>query len=165
MQMLKLLDFNVLGLQCDSVAIFQLLQFQQQKGTGATAETPKILVDVGAENTQLVLVNQDRFWFRSTSHGGSQLTTAVSRALKLPFNEAEKVKLQPFGSQELLTLRESVEKPIQEMVNEIERSCSASLNEGFVVDEASLFVTGGGVRSLGLMQALALPGEDADLEG
>ena len=165
MQMLKLLDFNVLGLQCDSVAIFQLLQFQQQKGTGATAETPKILVDVGAENTQLVLVNQDRFWFRSTSHGGSQLTTAVSRSLKLPFNEAEKVKLQPFGSQELLALRESVEKPIQEMVNEIERSCSASLNEGFVVDEASLFVTGGGVRSLGLMQALALPGEDADLEG
>jgi type IV pilus assembly protein PilM len=165
LQLLKLLDFNVTGLQCDSVALFQLLRFQHQKGEGSAPETPQVLVDIGAESTQLVLVNQDRFWFRSTSHGGSQLTTAISRALKLPFHEAEKVKLQPFGSKELLTLGESLKKPIQDMVGEIDRSCSASKKEGFVVDEASLFVTGGGVRSLGLMQALAFPGEGAEVEG
>jgi type IV pilus assembly protein PilM len=162
LQLLKLLEFNVLGLQCDAVALYQLLRFQQQQGEAGPSDTPQVLVDIGAESTQMVLVNQDRFWFRATSQGGSQMTTAISRALKLPFGEAEKVKLQPFGSPHLLALGEAVEKPVQDMVGEIDRSCSASRKEGFVVDEASLFVTGGGVRSLGLLRALVSPGDDGD---
>lgn len=159
MQMLKLLDFNVIGLQCDAVALFQLLRFQQEQTLESDEDRPRILVDMGAESMQMVLVNQDRFWFRATSHGGSHMSLAIGRELKLPYADAEQVKVQPFGSSELLALAQAVEKPIGNAVREIERSCTAASKEGFVTEGAELHITGGAARSIGFMHALTTPAE------
>ncbi|GAH49068.1 unnamed protein product, partial [marine sediment metagenome] len=73
--------------QMAPVALYNFLMYDKQGGGGAT-----ILIDVGAENTNLVVADAERVWIRPVPIGGNNFTQALCKQFKLPFAKAENLK-------------------------------------------------------------------------
>ncbi|NIA20805.1 MAG: pilus assembly protein PilM [Anaerolineaceae bacterium] len=66
--------------QMAPVALYNYLQYDRSESSGAT-----LLVDVGAENTSLVIADGYRVWIRNFPLGGNNFTQALVKAFKLTF--------------------------------------------------------------------------------
>jgi len=52
----------------------------------------KIILDIGAKITNIIIVEEQKMWTRSILVGGNDLTKAISESLKISFKEAEELK-------------------------------------------------------------------------
>ncbi|MDD5681081.1 MAG: type IV pilus assembly protein PilM [Candidatus Omnitrophica bacterium] len=52
----------------------------------------KLILDVGAKNTNIIIIEEHKMWTRSILIGGNDLTKAIASHLKITFNEAEQMK-------------------------------------------------------------------------
>lgn len=77
------------------------------------ADEPVLIIDLGARSTNLVFVEQDRFFTRNLLVGGASLTNAVSKEFGISFAEAEAQKL----AQGFVALGGAVEDHPDEAIN------------------------------------------------
>src|SRR5207248_2660623 len=61
--------------------------YHDQKFNGTT-----MVIDLGAENTDLIIADNETIWMRSIPIGGNNFTETLVKAFKLPFNKAEDLK-------------------------------------------------------------------------
>ncbi len=52
----------------------------------------KLILDIGAKNTNIIIVEEHKIWTRSILIGGNDLTKAIAAHLKISFKEAEQIK-------------------------------------------------------------------------
>jgi len=52
----------------------------------------KLILDIGAKNTNIIIVEEYKIWTRSVLIGGNDLTKAIAASLKISFKEAEQLK-------------------------------------------------------------------------
>ncbi|MBU4488442.1 MAG: type IV pilus assembly protein PilM [Candidatus Omnitrophica bacterium] len=52
----------------------------------------KLILDIGAKNTNIIIVEEHKIWTRSILIGGNDLTKAIASQLKISFKEAEAIK-------------------------------------------------------------------------
>ena len=103
--------------QMAPVALYNYLQYDRREGTGAT-----LLVDVGAENTSLVIADGYRVWIRNFPLGGNNFTLALVKAFKLTFAKAENLKRHAAESKYAKEVFQAMRPVFSDLQTEIQRS-------------------------------------------
>ena len=110
------LGFDVDGVQFAPVSLFNFLVRDQ----GITA--PSVALDMGGDNTDLIVVDGNKFWIRNLPITGNDITKALQKAFNIPFEEAEKLKLKAGQSQQAQKIFNAIQPVLRDLVNEINRS-------------------------------------------
>ncbi|MCA9121447.1 MAG: pilus assembly protein PilM [Planctomycetaceae bacterium] len=140
-------------LQSDAVALYNFAVFEglldlESKAAGEPRSIA--LLDIGAAATNVVVVAQDRPWFRSFRRGGEDFTSAAARHLQLTKEQAEEVKFNPSSVRRISDLHASFEPLFIQLADEIQRSLESFHKEtGRRVSH--IFGVGGGFRLHGLL--------------
>ena len=103
--------------QMSPVALYNFLRYDKKEGGGAT-----ILLDVGAENTNLVIADGDRVWVRNVPLGGNNFTQALCKVFKLQFSKAENLKRHAAESKHARKVFEAMRPVFGDLLTEIQRS-------------------------------------------
>ncbi|TWT44099.1 Competence protein A [Phycisphaerae bacterium RAS1] len=81
-----------------------------------------VLIDVGAQNTDLIIVEPSSAWTRNIPLGGNSFTETLVRAFKLPFAKAETLKRQAASSKYARQIFQAMRPVFADLVAEIQRS-------------------------------------------
>ncbi|KAJ3058467.1 hypothetical protein HK102_010487, partial [Quaeritorhiza haematococci] len=90
-----ILPLTVAGIEVDVVqmapiALYNYITYDQIKGSGSKDSV--VLLDIGADNTDLIITDGVRIWQRNVPIGGNHFTRALTKELKLTFAKAEHLK-------------------------------------------------------------------------
>ena len=90
-----ILPLTVAGIEVDIVqmspiALYNFICFDQLKGSGSKDSV--VVLDIGADNTDLIITDGTRIWQRNVPIGGNHFTRALTKELKLTFAKAEHLK-------------------------------------------------------------------------
>jgi len=115
-------DFTAMRIEPDvvqmaPVALYNFLRQEQGDGEGGT-----ILIDVGAENTNLVIADGERVWIRNVPLGGNNFTNALSKEFKLQFAKAERLKRHAAESKHARQIFQAMRPVFGDLLTEIQRS-------------------------------------------
>ena len=115
-------DFLAMGIEPDivqmaPVALYNFLRYDKKDGGGAT-----LLIDVGAENTNLVVSDGDRVWIRNVPIGGNNFTQALAKEFKLPFSKAENLKRHAAESKHARQVFQAMRPVFGDLLTEVQRS-------------------------------------------
>lgn len=81
-----------------------------------------VIVNVGAQNTDLVVVGTHTAWFRNIQTGGNTFTEALIGAFKLSFAKAESLKRSAASSKYARQIFQAMRPVFSDLVAEIQRS-------------------------------------------
>ena len=84
--------------------------------------TAVVVINVGAQNTDLVIVEPNSAWTRNIPLGGNSFTEALVRAFKLSFAKAESLKRTAATSKYARQIFQAMRPVFAELVAEIQRS-------------------------------------------
>ena len=110
------LKLNVKAVQFAPVALFNFL-VRDQELTG-----PVVALDMGGDNTDLIVVDGTKFWVRNLPITGNTLTRELAKGFNIPFEEAEKLKRKAGTSQQAQKIFNVVQPILRDLVNEMNRS-------------------------------------------
>jgi type IV pilus assembly protein PilM len=110
------LGFVVEGIQFSPVALFNFLAKDQELQGACVA------LDMGGDNTDLIVIDGNKFWVRNLPITGNDITKALQKAFNIPFEEAEKLKLHAGQSQQAQKIFNAIQPVLRDLVNEINRS-------------------------------------------
>ena len=99
------------------LADYNFIRYNQEDAEGAT-----LILDIGAEHTDLVISDGERFWIRPLRIAGKDITKALAERFKVPFAEAEKLKRDASKSQQAKKIFSSMEPVLKDLVGEVHRS-------------------------------------------
>jgi len=115
--------FTEAGIAVDIVQMAPLALYNFMTFDGQTAaDGATLLVDVGADKTELVVADGPRVWTRTIQLGGNNFTAALVKAFKLSFSKAEKFKRQAATSKYAPQIFKAMQPVFAELVQEISRS-------------------------------------------
>lgn len=104
-------------LQFAPVALYNFGIYDEQTVGGAS-----IILDMGADNTDLIVVDGDKYWIRNLPIAGNDLTKALQKKFQIAFNEAEKLKISAGQSQQAAKIFNVIQPVLRDLVAEIHRS-------------------------------------------
>lgn len=107
---------NIDSIQFAPVALYNYLSYDQDLGGAAIA------LDMGGDNTDLVIIDGPKFWIRNLPITGNDITKALQKAFNIPFGEAEKLKLKAAQSQQAQKIFNAIQPVLRDLVGEIHRS-------------------------------------------
>ncbi len=90
-----ILPFRASGIEVDIVqmgpiALYNFIAADQLKGSDLKGSV--VLLDIGADHTDLIITDGTRIWQRNVPIGGNHFTRALTKELKLTFAKAEHLK-------------------------------------------------------------------------
>ncbi len=110
-------DMPVQGVQMSPVAVYNAAAYD-----GMTQDKGTIVIDMGAEHTDLVIMDQGRLWLRTINIGGNHFTDALAKSFKQPFPRAEKLKKEAATSKYQKQIYQAMRPIFADLVAEIQRS-------------------------------------------
>ncbi|MFO0836992.1 MAG: type IV pilus assembly protein PilM [Phycisphaerae bacterium] len=113
-----------------------------------------VVVDVGAQNTDLVIVEANSAWNRNIPLGGNNFTEAVVKAFKLGFARAENEKRNAAASKYARQIFQAMRPVFAELVAEIQRSLGFYSSTHREVELKQLLACGNAFRLTGLPKYL-----------
>ncbi len=115
--------FNEVELPVDVVQMAPLSLYNFMKFDAQIAEDgATLLVDIGADKTDLVVADGARIWTRTIQIGGNNFTQALVKAFKLTFRKAEKLKRTAASSKYARQIFQAMRPVFSDLVQEIQRS-------------------------------------------
>ncbi len=126
------------------------------KNIGGHNEKATIIIDMGAENTTLVVCSQTGIWQRSIRIGGNAFTQAIADAFRLSFRKAEKLKRTAPMSKYMRQIFTAMKPVFTDLGSEIQRSLGfySSSGPGREKGFARVVAFGGGMKLQGLAKYL-----------
>ena len=126
------------------LAALSFLQFEMgQRGSA-------LLLDLGAENTSVIVMDGPRFWVRSLMSGGYRITGILERKFELSFDQAEEAK-QNIGRSELAGALVGVIKPaLHDLIAELKTNLQYCERIRKSSEIERIYAVGGGSRLTGL---------------
>ena len=106
-----------IGVQSGPLAVYNAAHYD-----GWLDEHTTILLDIGAENTDLVVATKDAFWTRTVPIGGNRFTEALVKAFKLSFAKAENLKRTAENSKYARQIFQAMRPVFADLVQELQRS-------------------------------------------
>jgi len=98
------------------LALYNFLIYDRDVDTGT------VVIDVGAGNTDLVIIDGERFWTRNVSISGNDITRALQEKYQISFEEAESLKLKAASSKQAEKLFGAMRPIVDDLLGEIQRS-------------------------------------------
>ncbi|MGH7175967.1 MAG: type IV pilus assembly protein PilM [Tepidisphaeraceae bacterium] len=141
-------DLNVQVVQMNPLAVYNAMQHDGQlQGT-------TMVIDLGAENTDLIIADNETIWMRSIPIGGNNFTQTLEKAFKLPFTKAEDLKRNAATSKYARQIFQAMRPIFADLVAEIQRSVGfyASVHRDSRIKKA--IALGGTFRLPGLQKYL-----------
>jgi type IV pilus assembly protein PilM len=107
---------NVQAVQMNPLAVYNAMYYDSRiKGT-------TMIIDVGAENTDLIIAEGETIWLRSISIGGNNFTDALTKTFKVNFAKAEELKRNASTSKYGRQIMQAMRPIFADLVSEIQRS-------------------------------------------
>lgn len=137
---------NVQHVQMNPLAVYNAMYYDERiKGT-------TMIVDVGAENTDLIIAEGETIWLRSIPIGGNKFTEALSAQFKLKFPKAEELKRNAATSKYGRQILQAMKPVFNELVSEIQRSIGFYASNHQNSRISRVMVLGGTFRLPGLQK-------------
>ena len=113
--------------QIAPLALYNFLchdQFGQTPGDKSASEQEDytLLLDMGADNTTLLVSNGNKIWNRNVPLGGNHFTRALTKEMKLTFAKAEHLKCNATKSPDPKAVFQALRPVFNDYVAEIQRS-------------------------------------------
>ena len=109
-------DLNVQVVQMNPLAVYNAMTFDQR------IEGTTMIIDLGAENTDLIIADADTIWLRSIPIGGNNFTEALVKSFKLNFAKAEDLKRNAATSKYARQIFQAMRPVFADLVAEVQRS-------------------------------------------
>lgn len=108
-----------IAVQTHPSALYNFCRYDRPESVenGAT-----VLVDIGAQNTDLIIVEKGSAWSRNIPLGGNNFTEALVKAFKLSFAKAENLKRTAASSKYARQIFQAMRPVFADLVAEIQRS-------------------------------------------
>lgn len=113
-----------------------------------------MLLDMGAENTDLVICTKTVVWQRSITIGGNAFTRAIADAFKLNFAKAEKLKRTAPMSKYARQILQAMKPVFADLATEIQRSLGFYGSTKRQTKLKKVIALGGGMKLQGLTKFL-----------
>ncbi|GAH68967.1 unnamed protein product, partial [marine sediment metagenome] len=124
------------------------------------------VLDIGAENTDLVVCTRSTVWQRCIPMGGDAFTKAIADAFKLNFEKADKLKRTATMSKYARQIFQTMRPVFTELASEIQRSLGFYSSSNPNTKLSKIIALGGGTNMRGLLkylqQTLRIPVERPD---
>src|SRR5688500_15046411 len=102
--------------QMSPLAVYNAMYHDQRiKGT-------TMIIDLGAENTDLIIAEGESIWLRSIPIGGNNFTEALVKSFKMKFEKAEELKRNAATSKYGRQILQAMRPVFADLVAEIQRS-------------------------------------------
>ncbi len=144
--------FRAAGIEVDIVqmgpiALYNYITFDKIKGSGSKDSV--VLLDIGADNTDLIITDGVRIWQRNVPIGGNHFTRALTKELKLTFAKAEHLKRNATKAPDPRSIFTAMRGVFNDFANEVNRSIGfyGSSNKGAKI-----------TKVIGLGNGFKLPG-------
>lgn len=121
---------------------------------GRAIEAAHIVVDMGAEASDFIIVHEDRFWLRNLPTGGQAVTKRLQERLQIPFKDAERLKREAAHSKQAEKLLGMMRPAIAAVLREIQLSLGFYKSQHEDVRFAKFLLTGRGFLLKGLPEAI-----------
>jgi len=125
-----------------------------------------VILDIGAENSDLVVCTQSTAWQRCVPMGGNAFTKAIADAFKLNFEKAEKLKRTAPMSKYARQVFQAMRPVFTDLASEIQRSLGFYNSSNPNTKVSKIIALGGGTKMRGLLkylrQTLQMPVERPD---
>jgi type IV pilus assembly protein PilM len=102
--------------QLNPLAVYNAVQYDQRID-GAT-----MIIDLGSENTDLIIADGQSIWLRSIPVGGKNFTEVLVKQFKLPFSKAEELKRTAATSKYAKQIFQAMRPVFADLVAEVQRS-------------------------------------------
>ncbi len=137
-------------LQLAPMALYNYVAFDQPGGAEA-----QIVIDMGAENTELLIYTGSSVWPRSLPISGNDLTEAIMQRFSVPFGKAEALKRMAKQSKYSTQIYQALEPIFRQLLEQIQRSIGfyKSVNPGVRI--TGIQVLGGSFKLPGLAKYLS----------
>ncbi|MHC4711734.1 MAG: type IV pilus assembly protein PilM [Planctomycetota bacterium] len=114
---LMVTGIEVEAIQLSAAAVYNCVRYDQMVEEGAI-----MAVDIGAESTNLIIVDGDSVWTRSLPIGGNDFTRAIATKYSLEFEQAETLKRSMDRSKKAQEIFEALRPSLRSLLDEIQRS-------------------------------------------
>jgi len=125
-----------------------------------------VVLDIGADNTDLVVCTKSMVWQRCILIGGNAFTRAISDAFRLNFEKAEKLKRTAPVSKYARQILQAMRPVFTDLGSEVQRSLGFYNNSNPDTKIVKIVALGGGTKLRGLLkylqQTLQIPVERPD---
>jgi len=113
-----------------------------------------VVLNIGAETTDLVVCTKSDVWQRTIAMGGNAFTKAIADTFKLNFEKAEKLKRTAPMSKYARQILQAMKPVFTDLASEIQRSLGFYTSSHSNVKLARIIALGGGTKMRGLLQYL-----------
>lgn len=139
---------EVTVVQTNPLAVYNGLQYDDR------LEGTTMIIDIGAENSDLIIAEGDGIWMRSIPVGGNNFTDALVKAFKLKFPKAEELKRNAATSKYGRQILQAMKPVFSDLVSEIQRSIGFYASTHRDSRIAKVLALGGTFRLPGLQKYL-----------
>jgi type IV pilus assembly protein PilM len=118
-------NFNAVGIEVEALTLSPLAVFNafQYEASADGGDPPgSVLIDIGTQSTDVIIVEGGRVWLRTLPMGGNDFTNALVKAFKLSFPKAEKLKLEARTSKYARQIFQAMRPVFADLVQEVQRS-------------------------------------------
>ncbi len=147
----KQVGINLSAVTVSSLALYNFIRADQDFPDDETV----IVLDVGAENTDLVLYQGDALWMRTLAISGNDITKAFMKKFRVSFEEAETLKRQIGESRQADKIFKVIEGCLNELISEVQRSLGFYHSQNANAKLESVVISGNTFRLPSLPQFLA----------
>ncbi len=142
---------NLVGISVSSLALYNFVRFDQVFPEDETV----VILDVGAENTDIVCYQGETLWMRTLAVSGNDITKAFMKKFKVSFDEAELLKRQAGDSKQADRIIKVIESSLTELTSEVQRSLGFYKSQNASAKLDNLVISGSTFRLPGLPEYMA----------
>jgi type IV pilus assembly protein PilM len=147
----RTVGLNLAGVSVPSLALYNFIKFDQSFPDGEAV----IILDVGADNTDLVVYQADQLWMRSLPVSGNDITQVFAKKFRVSIAEAETLKRQVGDSRQAEKIIKVIESGLTELVSEVNRSLGFYRTQNTTATLDNLVISGNTFRLPGLPEYMA----------
>ncbi|MHC5039276.1 MAG: type IV pilus assembly protein PilM [Planctomycetota bacterium] len=145
---MELVGLMPAGIQIAPLALFNFARYELDM-RGAN-----LILDLGSDATDLLVLDQDKTWMRTVPLAGNDVTKALADKFKLPFEEAEKLKIKSGSSKQAQKIFGVMKPILNDLVTEVDRSLSYYRSQVPDVEFKECLLLGSGGKLVGIRKYL-----------
>jgi type IV pilus assembly protein PilM len=139
-------SLQVTGIQVAPLGIYNYIKYEMDDAVSDCC----VAIDIGADNTDVVIVDGQKTYVRVVPVAGADITRALRARFKLGTAEAEKLKRGAAKSKDPGSVFEAMKPPLKEMVGEIYRAVGFYKSQNDSANINQLVMMGNGSKLLNI---------------